>query len=339
MEILEIILALLFLISILVIFVYPNKGLIAKWNKRKINHEKVLIEDTLKHVYDCEYNSNDCTINSVSKFLSISNQQSSKVISKLEEAALIKKDGSKIYLTLSGKSYALKIIRIHRLWEMYLAENTSVKEADWHSIAEQEEHKLTDEEVNQLAAKLGNPLKDPHGDPIPNEVGEIPKQIGIDLSQVNEGEVVKIYHVEDQPEEVFSKITKIGLFPGMYLKLIDKNKKTIKIFSEGEEIEIDLRLAVNIQVIPLKEDEEIIEVKDTLSNLSIGEEATIISLSKSLMGQQRRRLLDLGIVPGTKVKARLKGFSGDPTAYDVRGTTIALRKNQTDKIFIRKISK
>jgi Fe2+ transport system protein FeoA len=44
--------------------------------------------------------------------------------------------------------------------------------------------------------------------------------------------------------------------------------------------------------------------------------------------------MDLGIVPGTEIEVELESMSGDPLAYKIRGTTIALRKNQTEKIYI-----
>jgi Fe2+ transport system protein FeoA len=50
-------------------------------------------------------------------------------------------------------------------------------------------------------------------------------------------------------------------------------------------------------------------------------------------------MLDFGIVPGTLIKPQLKSLSGDPTAYEVRGTTIALRNIQSDKIYIKRKEK
>lgn len=331
-----IIVVLLLAISILAFIFYPEKGILHKWRRIKSNNEKILLEDTLKHLFECEYNSTDCTLTSISGFLSTSLGQSSKIIVKLEEMGLVQRTATKIHLTPEGKSYALKIIRIHRLWEKHLADNTNVREEDWHTLAELEEHKLTDDEVNLLAAKLGNPLKDPHGDPIPNEKGEIPEQKGIELTDLKEGDIAKIYHIEDQPLEVFSKLNSLGLSPGMIIKLIEKNKNNIRIECEGEEINISPILALNVQVVSIGEREEVIDSHDTLSNIPVDEEVIIVGLSKSLRGQQRRRLLDFGIVPGTVIKPRLKSLSGDPTAYEVRGTTVALRKNQSDKIFIKR---
>ncbi|MEW6506627.1 MAG: metal-dependent transcriptional regulator [Bacteroidota bacterium] len=320
----------------LVIIFYPGKGILSRWRKIKSNSEKIYLEDALKHLFECEYNSTDCSLNSVSGFLAVSHTQASKIILKLVEIGLAKRTGSKINLTASGKSYALRIIRIHRLWEKYLADNTSIKEEEWHKLAELEEHKLTEEEANRLAAKLGNPLKDPHGDPIPNDIGELPEQKGLELSQLSEGELAKIYHIEDQPKEVYSQLTSLGLFPGMIVRLIEKNKDNIKIELEGEEVILSQLLSFNINVVPIEESEEVFEGFELLSNIEEGEEAVIMALSKALRGQQRRRMLDFGIVPGTTIKARLKSLSGNPTAYELRGTTIALRKNHSDKIFIKR---
>jgi len=55
-----------------------------------------------------------------------------------------------------------------------------------------------------------------------------------------------------------------------------------------------------------------------------------------VQGAQRRRLLDLGVVPGTVIRAELRSLSGDPVAYRIRGAMIALRRAQADGILIRR---
>ena len=44
--------------------------------------------------------------------------------------------------------------------------------------------------------------------------------------------------------------------------------------------------------------------------------------------------MDLGIVPGTEIEAQLESITRDPVAYKVRGSVVALRKQQADKIFL-----
>lgn len=324
---------------VIILIAAPEKGLWSRWARIKSQREKVLVEDALKHLYDCEYNNIDCTLNSISGNISISGDSASKLISKMEELGLINRESGRILLTNEGRSYALRIIRTHRLWEKYLADNTSVSEADWHNLAELKEHELSDDEVNRLAARLGNPLQDPHGDPIPSESGEIPKIKGIDLSQLSIGKFGRIYHIEDEPKEIFAQINAQGLYPGMQVRVLEKSNTRIKFEYEGEECVLAPILASNVHVIPLEENEEIKKDFENLSNIPVGEEVVVVGLSKALRGQQRRRMLDFGIVPGTLIKPQLKSLSGDPTAYEVRGTTIALRNIQSDKIYIKRKEK
>jgi len=69
-----------------------------------------------------------------------------------------------------------------------------------------------------------------------------------------------------------------------------------------------------------------------LSQVQIGSACKVAALH--LEGLLRRRLMDLGIIPGTAVECIRKGPSGDPTAYIIRGTTIALRKEDAAKISV-----
>lgn len=73
-----------------------------------------------------------------------------------------------------------------------------------------------------------------------------------------------------------------------------------------------------------------------LTDLSPGSVCQIVSLE--LSGLLRRRILDLGIVPGTLIHCIRRGPSGDPTAYLVRETLIALRKEDAAQIFVKELT-
>ncbi len=68
----------------------------------------------------------------------------------------------------------------------------------------------------------------------------------------------------------------------------------------------------------------------TLDKLPLNSYGKIVSLN--CVGPIHRRLLDLGLVKNTPIKAILKSPFGDPTAYEVRGSTIALRKEDAKLI-------
>ena len=69
-----------------------------------------------------------------------------------------------------------------------------------------------------------------------------------------------------------------------------------------------------------------------LTNMPIGKSGKVVCLT--CQGQKKRRLLDLGLIPGTKIKARQKSPSGDPIAFEIRGATIALRSEETNSVII-----
>lgn len=75
-------------------------------------------------------------------------------------------------------------------------------------------------------------------------------------------------------------------------------------------------------------------MKDTtLDKLDINKQAIISSLTCE--GDLRRRLLDLGLIKGTNVKTVLISPMGNPIAYEIRGATIALRKEDSRLINIK----
>lgn len=73
---------------------------------------------------------------------------------------------------------------------------------------------------------------------------------------------------------------------------------------------------------------------NTLADLSQGNTATVSKLS--LDGSIRRRLQDIGLIPGTEVKCIQKSPLGDPTAYLVRGAVIALRYEDSSRVIVHK---
>jgi DtxR family Mn-dependent transcriptional regulator len=66
----------------------------------------------------------------------------------------------------------------------------------------------------------------------------------------------------------------------------------------------------------------------TLADVPLGATAHVRHLTDACRGAQRRRLLDLGVVPGTRIVVERRSAAGDPTAYRIRGALIALRRQQ-----------
>jgi Fe2+ transport system protein FeoA len=70
----------------------------------------------------------------------------------------------------------------------------------------------------------------------------------------------------------------------------------------------------------------------TLADLPLGQSAVVAALTGT--GAQRDRLMDLGVLPGTRIAAEMRSPLGDPTAYRIRGALIALRREQAATILL-----
>lgn len=75
----------------------------------------------------------------------------------------------------------------------------------------------------------------------------------------------------------------------------------------------------------------------TLDKLKVGESAVITKINN--VDTERRRLFDLGILPGTRIENVMKSPLGDPIAYRVRNSTVALRRRQAQLIEIQETVK
>lgn len=299
--------------------------------------ERIRLEDALKHIYGCSEENKPSTIDSIAGALSLSREESVALIRTLETQEWVRLTQEGFELTESGRLYALQIIRAHRLYETYLAQETGVEETQWHHEAEIAEHHLSSNEIENLANRLGHPQFDPHGDPIPSKKGEISPLKGQCILECKKGWKGLITHVEDEPESIYAKIVASGIALGQIIKILEIDEHTLKLQSEGRIVEISKQMAMNINVEPVEDKKQLADLEvRRLSELKPNEKASIYKLSASCRGKERQRLLDLGFVPGADVSLELCGPFEDPSAYRIKGTLVALRKNQADQILLEK---
>jgi DtxR family Mn-dependent transcriptional regulator len=301
------------------------------------SNEKIVIEDVLKQLYHSENSGKELNVHILTNALKFNNNTIVDVIKEMAINELLIFDGDVLKLTNSGRDYALRIVRVHRLWEKYLAEKTGFDKVEWHERAEEMEHKLNHEETNLLATQLGNPKYDPHGDPIPTKLGKMADVNGEFLSSIAVGSVGKIVHIEDEPDVIYKQILAENIHIGSQIRVVENNKQRVVFYAEGEEFKLAPIVAANITVAILEKDDVIEENMVRLSSLKENEVAHILGISKESRGDNRRRLLDLGFVKGTEISIDLMSPMRNPTAYLVKGTSIALRNDQASKILIKKV--
>lgn len=302
----------------------------------KTTHSKrILVEDILKHLYTYEQSERQASIASMAGALQISQDEVGALISDMVEHQLVELSNGSFSLTPAGREYAVQIVRAHRLWERYLADETGYAEDDWHTQADRREHQLSAAEVEVLAARLGYPTHDPHGDPIPGAGGDFVPHGGQPVATLDPGSWARVVHLEDEPPTIYAQLVAEGLYPGQEIQLTEKSAQRICFRADGQEHVLAPVIARNISVVPLPASAvAVTEPGERLSVLGVGQTGRVASISPACRGPERRRFMDLGILPGTLVKAEMISPSGDPTAYLIRQSLIALRKEQAELIII-----
>lgn len=322
--------------AILYVLFRPNKGWFWIIQNNFKSNEKIVTEDILKQLYHFENSGNKVDTKTLVEILNFNNHQIIEVIKKMTINEFIYFEKDILKLTETGRDYALRIVRIHRLWERYLADKTGFRKEEWHDRAEMMEHKLSHDETNILAAQLGNPKFDPHGDPIPTKSGKVAEISGVELPSLPINSVGRITHIEDEPDIIYKQILAENIHIGSLIRVVENNATRIVFLSEGETFRLAPIVAANLTVAIIEKEVVIEDNVARLSSLKEYETAIISGISKESRGESRRRLLDLGFVKGATIKIDLTNPLGDPNAYLIKGTSIALRKDQAAKILIKK---
>lgn len=116
-----------------------------------------------------------------------------------------------VRLTTAGNALALRIVRRHRLIEVFLVKTLNLTWDEVHEEAEHMEHAVSDRLVDRIDAFLGHPKFDPHGDPIPTSDGTFEKQLSRTLAECSVGDEFRLSRVIDQSPEFLRFLSGSGL--------------------------------------------------------------------------------------------------------------------------------
>ncbi len=260
-----------------------------------------------------------------------------RLIEEMETQGLLESRSVNLYLTTQGERWALHVVRAHRLWERYLTDEARMPLEKIHGESERREHSLTEAQLNDLDAALGHPTRDPHGDPIPTREGTLLKAEGMPLTAWQSEGPARIVHLEDEPALAFEQILAAGLRLGQTIRILDRNPQRYLLTDGETEFRLAPAVAANVSVAALPESETAKANSIPLAELVYDQKAEIVLLDEAVQGFTRRSFLDLGLTPGTLIYPELKNFFGDPRAYRVRGTLIALRKDQAAQIWVKPV--
>jgi DtxR family Mn-dependent transcriptional regulator len=132
-----------------------------------------------------------------------------KTLSESGLAEYVPYEGAR--LTDAGRTLALRVLRRHRLIELFLVRTLNLTWDEVHEEAENMEHAVSDLLVDRIDTFLGYPASDPHGDPIPKADGTVAGLAGRRLSQIAAGERFRVVRVVEQSPEFLRYLTETGL--------------------------------------------------------------------------------------------------------------------------------
>ncbi len=303
--------------------------------------ERETVEDVLRALLECEYHQHSATDEHLAGLVDVPREKILPALALAQSAGLVAttvRDDSAApewMLLPAGREIALLIMRAHRLVETRLARESGLQPEDWHARAHAEEHRLSAEEVARLADQLDNPRFDPHGDPIPSAEGRWPEITGSTLLAWTPAVPGVIAHIEDEPAPLYARLAREGIYAGMHFSLRAIHPSACHLTIEAREFHLPLELAAMIRVRAADPtDPPIPPSACRLSDLQIGESADALRLLPGCIGAERSRLLDLGFVPGSRIEFSLQSPFHGPAAYQVRGTLIALRREQADQVLV-----
>lgn len=173
------------------------------------------------------------------------------MIKKLAEKKLvdyIKYQG--VTLTATGEAAAIRIVRKHRLWEVFLVEKLKFKWDEVHDIAEELEHINSSALIERLDDFLGFPKRDPHGDPIPNKEGVFEPSENVHLHQLSKGYRGIIIGVTEHSSPFLKHLEKLGLTIGTTLAVqeITDFDGSVELLVDSKTVNITKEVAQHILI-------------------------------------------------------------------------------------------
>lgn len=209
------------------------------------------VQNFLKSVYTLQQRMERVSTNALADILGIMAPSVTDMAQRLEESGLVDYQKYRgVVLTPSGEQLALKIIRRHRLIELYLLEELAYELREVHDEAERLEHSVSDRFIDAIAAKLNYPEVDPHGDPIPAPDGTIIRLALQSLIDAPVDQTLVVSRIDSNNQEMLQHIVERGFKLGATVIVLarDPFDGPVKVRVEGREQIIGYNVALCILV-------------------------------------------------------------------------------------------
>ena len=211
------------------------------------------VENYLKRIYSIERTGERVSTTLLSEKLRVSPASVSEMVKRLADQGDVHYTPYRgVELTRNGKKRALRIIRRHRLWELFLVRVLNYRWDEVHREAERLEHVTSEMMERRLDEFLGKPTIDPHGDAIPTADGDLPDGGAVPLSAIESSECV-VVRVSDEETEILRYATRLGIELGKQIAVTERVEfdGSLRVAIDGETRFVSRELASRIFVEPV----------------------------------------------------------------------------------------
>lgn len=199
------------------------------------------VEDFLKSVFSLQQQQERVSTNDLAHVLGRTQPTVTDMAQRLMTAGLVDYQKYRgVRLTTAGEEIALKMLRRHRLIELYLVREMGYALHEVHDEAERLEHAVSDRFIEALSARLDDPQLDPHGDTIPAADGTMAERELLPLSELPEHTRATVSRLKATSNDMLQHILDRGFqlgavvevllrdpFDGPITALVDEKQQTI----------------------------------------------------------------------------------------------------------------
>jgi DtxR family Mn-dependent transcriptional regulator len=179
------------------------------------------VEDYLKAIYKLQRSGSPATTNAIAESLGIRAASVTAMFQQLSEQGMAEYTPYRgASLTEKGTEAALRVIRRHRLIELYLNQHLDVPWDRVHDEAERLEHAISPYLEERIDASLGRPDVDPHGAPIPTSTGAIEERDLIPLADLPLDTPSIVRHIPDDDPHLLRRAAALGIVPGASVTVV-----------------------------------------------------------------------------------------------------------------------
>jgi DtxR family transcriptional regulator, Mn-dependent transcriptional regulator len=182
-------------------------------------------EDYMKTIYELGSETKETLITNsmIASRMRVTAASATNMIKKLTENELITHEPYRgVQLTEKGTRFALRILRRHRLLELYLVQELGFSWDQVHDEAERLEHVISDTFERKMDEKMGYPSLDPHGAPIPDGNGHIAESTSVCLTDMQPGQSGVVCSVTDKDPAMLRFLEGIGVNLGVHIEMVNK---------------------------------------------------------------------------------------------------------------------